>query len=77
MEVGGGAREVRSEYAVSSAMGRCFRVGLREACNFFTLALAGPQVPGSARKCQGVAALRRANDQRISSRIPSRTGMLP
>jgi hypothetical protein len=38
-------------------MGRCFRVGLREACNLFTLALAGTQVPGSARECQGVAAL--------------------
>ena len=56
MEVGGGAREARSEYAISSAIGRCFRVGLREACNLFTLALrertlalAGTQVPGSAR----------------------------
>jgi hypothetical protein len=49
MEVGGGAREVRSEYAVSSAMGRCFRVGLREAGDLSHFALAGTQVPGSAR----------------------------
>jgi hypothetical protein len=62
VEVGGGAREVRREYAVSSAIGRCFRVGRREACNLFTLALAGTHtcpggnahLPWRERKCQGV-----------------------